>query len=272
MTVMTMPAYIIRGGEAGRERLRLLARVMRPTTEALFERSGAREGLRCLDAGCGGGDVSFDLARRVGPRGRVVGIDLDEVKLAAARAEAAAAGMANVEFHPADLVGGYLPQPGFDLVYARFLLTHLREPQPALERLCGLLAPGGLMIVEDIDFSAHFSHPPSWALAAYVDLYRRAALARGVHPDIGPRLPGMLESAGLAPAEMHVVQPASLRGEVKLLSAVTMEAIADAVIAAGLATGEEIEGIVDELHRLARDETTVMSTVRIVQAWGRKPA
>jgi hypothetical protein len=51
-----------------------------------------------------------------------------------------------------------------------------------------------------------------------------------------------------------------------------MEAIADAVIAAGLATGEEIEGIVDELHRLARDETTVMSTVRIVQAWGRKPA
>jgi ubiquinone/menaquinone biosynthesis C-methylase UbiE len=272
MSVMTMPSYIIRGGQAGRERLRLLARVMQPTTAALFERAGLREGLRCLDAGCGGGDVSFDLARLVGPKGRVVGIDLDEGKLAAARAEAAAAGLANVEFRAADLVGGDLPQPGFDLVYARFLLTHLREPQPALERLCGLLAPGGLMIVEDIDFSAHFSHPPSWAHAAYVDLYRRAALARGVHPDIGPRLPGMLESAGLAPAEMHVVQPASLRGEVKLLSAVTMEAIADAVIAAGLATGEEIEGIVDELHRLARDETTVMSTVRIVQAWGRKPA
>jgi SAM-dependent methyltransferase len=272
MTVMTMPAYIIRGGEAGRERLRLLARVYAADDRSAVRALRRAGGIALPRRGCGGGDVSFDLARRVGPRGRVVGIDLDEVKLAAARAEAAAAGMANVEFHTADLVGGYLPQPGFDLVYARFLLTHLREPQPALERLCGLLAPGGLMIVEDIDFSAHFSHPPSWALAAYVDLYRRAALARGVHPDIGPRLPGMLESAGLAPAEMHVVQPASLRGEVKLLSAVTMEAIADAVIAAGLATGEEIEGIVDELHRLARDETTVMSTVRIVQAWGRKPA
>jgi hypothetical protein len=51
-----------------------------------------------------------------------------------------------------------------------------------------------------------------------------------------------------------------------------MEAIADAVVAAGLATGEDIEWIVDELYRLAGEETTVMSTVRIVQAWGRKPA
>ena len=270
MSVMTMPSYIIRGGQAGRERLRLLARVMRPTTEALFERAGLREGMRCLDVGCGGGDVSFDLARLVGARGRVVGIDLDAVKVATARAEATAAGLANVEFRAVDIVGGDLPQPGFDLVYARFLLTHLREPQHAVERLCGLLAPGGLMVVEDIDFSGSFSQPPSWAFAAYVDLYRRAALARGAHPDIGPRLPGLLESAGIAPVEMQVVQPASLRGEVKLLSAITVEAIADAVLAAGLAAGDEIERIVDELQRVGRDETTVMSTPRIVQAWGRR--
>lgn len=53
MSVMTMPSYIIRGGQAGRERLRLLAWVMRATTGALFERAGLQEGLRCLDAGCG---------------------------------------------------------------------------------------------------------------------------------------------------------------------------------------------------------------------------
>jgi len=271
MTVMTIPPYIIRGGQAGRERLRLLARVMRPTTGALFERTGVREGWLCLDVGCGGGDVSFDLARRVGPRGHVVGLDLDEVKLAAARTEAAAAGLANVEFLAADIVDGDLPRPGFALIYARFLLTHLRDPQQAVERLRDLLAPGGMMIVEDIDFSGSFSHPPCQAFAAYVDLYRRAALARGVHPDIGPRLPSLLESAGLAPAEMQVVQPASLRGDVKLLSAITMEAIADAVVAADLATREEIGRIVDELHEIARDDATVLSAPRIVQAWGRRP-
>jgi hypothetical protein len=51
-----------------------------------------------------------------------------------------------------------------------------------------------------------------------------------------------------------------------------MEAIADAVVAADLATREEIERIVEELHHIAGDETTVLSAPRIVQAWGRKPA
>jgi ubiquinone/menaquinone biosynthesis C-methylase UbiE len=272
MTITDRPSYIIRGGQAGRERLRLLARVLWPTTRELFKRVDVREGLHCLDVGCGGGDLSLDLARLVGARGSVRGIDFDEVKIEAARKEAKAAGITNVEFCSADVADGELPWPAFDLIYMRFVLTHLREPQRAVERLFGVLVPGGQMIVEDIDFRGSFSYPASSAFAAYVDLYRRAALTRGVDPDIGPRLPSLLESAGLAPVEMQVVQPAAQRGEVKLLNPVTMEAIADAVITAGIATGTEIEGIVDELYRMARDETTVMSVPRIVQVWGRKTA
>ncbi len=266
-----LQSYIIRGGVEGRERLRLIARIMRPTTLALFEQAGVRDGLSCLDAGCGGGDVSLELARLVGPRGRVVGIDLDAVKLAAAGAEAAEERLSNVEFRKGDILQGDATQSrSFDLVYARFLLTHLREPGRAVEQLRDLLAPGGLLIVEDIDYSGHFIHPPSSAFAAYLDLYRRTGLARGAHPDIGPRLPSLLEAAGIAPAEMQVVQPAELRGEMKLANAITMEAIAESVLAAALATRAEIDRIVDELYRLAGDETTVMSFPRIVQAWGRR--
>lgn len=223
---MKPESYIIRGGMEGRERLRLIARITRPTTRALLERAGLQAGMRCLDAGCGGGDVSLELARLVGPEGGVLGIDLDEVKLQAARTEAAMAGRANVEFQAADIVAGALPRPAFDLVYARFLLTHLREPGQALRRLVGLLQPGGLLVVEDIDYRGHFIHPPS----------------------------------------------AAMRGEEKLVSAITMEAIADSVLQAGFATPAEVEEIVDELYRLGRDETTVMGTVRIVQTWGRKAA
>jgi 2-polyprenyl-3-methyl-5-hydroxy-6-metoxy-1,4-benzoquinol methylase len=71
--------YVIRGGVDGRERLRILARVMQPTTLALLDRGGIRPGMACLDVGCGGGDVSLDLARLTGPGGRVIGIDKDEV-------------------------------------------------------------------------------------------------------------------------------------------------------------------------------------------------
>ena len=74
--------YVIRGGAQGRERLRILARVLHSSTAALFERLGVGDGMVCLDIGCGGGDVTLELARRVGPRGRVVGADIDETTLA----------------------------------------------------------------------------------------------------------------------------------------------------------------------------------------------
>src|SRR5215831_4707380 len=94
--------YVIRGGVEGRERLRVLSRVMQPTTLHLLRRAGVRPGMACMDAGCGGGDVAFDLARIVGPEGRVVGVDFDEVKLELARNEAHVQQLSNVEFRKAD--------------------------------------------------------------------------------------------------------------------------------------------------------------------------
>src|SRR5262249_18534364 len=152
---MGTESYAIRGGVEGRERLRMLARVMRPFTQGLFERIGIREGMACLDAGCGGGDVTFDLARRAGPAGRVVGIDLDDVKLGLARNEAATLGLDNVSFRQAE-IGACHFDAEFDLIYSRFLLTHLPDAVGAIVSMQQWLKPGGLFLVEDIDFIGHF--------------------------------------------------------------------------------------------------------------------
>jgi tRNA A58 N-methylase Trm61 len=61
----------ISGGEAGKQRLGLLANASRPTTTNWLRRAGIGSGARCLDAGCGGGHVTGDLAQLVGPAGRV---------------------------------------------------------------------------------------------------------------------------------------------------------------------------------------------------------
>jgi hypothetical protein len=70
---------------------------------------------------------------------------------------------------------------------------------------------------------------------------------------------------------MNVVQPAAMEGDAKLVTPVTMENIADAVIAEGLAGQEEIRAIVEELYDLARNPRTVVSLPRVVQVWGYKP-
>jgi hypothetical protein len=75
----------------------------------------------------------------------------------------------------------------------------------------------------------------------------------------------------------RVVQPAGMtpeghEGDIKLVTPLTLENIADSAIAEGLVTGDELEAVIDELYRLASDTTTVLAIPRIVQAWGYRAA
>ena len=245
---------------------------MAPTTSALLDRQAIPPGSRCLDVGCGGGDVTRELARRIGPGGHAVGIDLDETKLALAREEAAHAGIDNVEYRVANILDTALT-PEYDVIYVRFLLTHLADPAAAVARIAAGLRRGGVLIVEDIDVAGSFCHPASPAYERYVDLYTETARARGAEPNLGRRLPGLLAGAGLAPVGVNVVQPAAVgasgvEGDIKLLSPLTLENIADSAVAERLTTPDEVDALLHELHRLAADTTTFMAIPRIVQSWG----
>jgi SAM-dependent methyltransferase len=266
---MNTSTYVIRGGLAGRERLRILARVMWPTTKALFERVGVADTARCLDVGCGGGDVTLQLAR-LAPNGHVTGIDLDEAKLELARSELPGTGISNIAYRREDLFETPRDAARYDLIYVRFVLTHLGDPAKGLAALCARLAPGGVIVVEDIDFSGHFCHPDSAAFRRYLELYTDAVARNGGDANIGPRLPALMSAAGLTDLFMNVVQPAGISGEAKLVGPITLEAIADSVLKAGLATREELDKTVDDLYAFASTDGTLLSIPRIIQAWGRR--
>ncbi len=267
---MASPHYVIRGGLEGRERLRVLGRVMRPATLEFIKRAGIQAGSFCLDAGCGGGDVTLELARLVGPEGGVIGIDIDVEKIEVARTEAEAQQFSNVEFRVADVSKGEL-QELFDVVYCRFVLTHLPAPEEALAAMWRSLRPGGKLLVADIDCDGYFWYPASPAQSRFSQLYTEAVRRRGGDPCIGPRLPSLLVKAGFEGVHLNVVQPAGLEGEVKLIAALTMENIADTVLAQGLASSDEIQQIVADLYAFAHARETVGSLPRIVEVWGLRP-
>jgi predicted O-methyltransferase YrrM len=225
--------------------------------------------MSCLDVGCGIGAVTLQLARRVGSTGRAVGIDRDEHCLEIARQEA---GRQNV--HPvfrAMSVSELQEAAAYDLVYGRFLLSHLREPGQAIERMALAARPGGLVVVEDIEFAGHFSFPKCPAFDRYVSLYQKAVERKGGDADIGPRLTGLFLDAGLEGVELEVVQPTFRHGPGKRIAQVTMQHIREAVVEAGLASPGEVNAIVADLDRFAQDPRTLLSLPRIFQVWGRRP-
>ncbi len=264
-----MRAYAIRGGKEGKERLDLLARVMLPTTSHLLAAVGLSNGMSCLDVGCGGGHVTLLMASLVGPEGKVVGTDTDGEIIALAREDARAAKLDNVEFRQAD--AAMCQATGeYDLVYARFLLGHLSEPEKCLEAMARACNVKGLTVLEDVDFAGSFCYPTCTAYERYTQLYQEVVLRRGGDANIGPKLPGMLRKTGAENVLVNVVQPTHLEGEGKLMAPITMQRIAGAVISEGLATESEVQQIINELHDVAADSETVMSLPRVFQVWGKR--
>jgi 2-polyprenyl-3-methyl-5-hydroxy-6-metoxy-1,4-benzoquinol methylase len=261
--------YTIDGGLSGKARLDIVSRVAGPATTTLLDRVGVPEGARCVDVGCGGGHVARDLARRAGESGRVVGVDLDAVILELAAADVEAAGLTNVELRCSDATE--LEPARYDLAYARLLLSHVADPGAVLTAMKeAVTAGGGLVVVEDIDFTGSFCAPACSAYDRYVEMYRETVRRRGGNADIGPLLPSLLRQAGLRDVGVAVAQPCGLEGEPKLISPLTLERIAESVVAEGVATAGEVQQTIAELYEYYADPTSLMSVPRIVQAWGRR--
>ncbi len=258
--------YTIDGGVAGKARLDVLAAVCAPGTNALLDRVGIPSGARCLDVGCGGGHVTRELARRAGEDGFATGIDLDATVLELARLDADAAGVGNVEFLRRE--AGELEPASYDVVYARCLLSHVESPAGVVDAMAAALAPGGVAIVEDVDFRGYFCEPPLAAHDRYVDLYRETVRRRGGNADLGPALPGLLDGAGLERIEVMVSQACAVTGDPKLIPPLTLERIAAAVVCEAVASAGEVEAAVRALYAHAEDPTTVMGMPRLVQSWG----
>jgi precorrin-6B methylase 2 len=265
---MASDKYVIRGGIEGRARLRLLASVMEQSTLGLLAEVGIAPGSKCLDVGCGGGDVTFELARQVGPTGRVAGVDLDETKIELARQEREQLNLPNVTLEAHD-VTKWEPDGKFDVIYSRFLLTHMSDPRALLTVLSRHLRSGGAIIIEDIDFRGHFAEPSCQALDRLVEFYTQVTQNRGADPHIGPKLPGLLRDTGFKDIQMRLFHPAALEGGIKQLTCMTLESIAGAVLKDGIATEADLRQTIEELYAFACDPETIIGGPHIFQVWGR---
>ena len=111
-----------------------------------LKRVPPRAGERVLDVGCGFGETSTELARAVGPKGSVLGIDVCEDFLEIARADAAAVGLTSVTFQVADAQTARFPTR-FDLCFSRFGTMFFQNPAAALGNLRRAVSPGGRLMM-----------------------------------------------------------------------------------------------------------------------------
>lgn len=262
--------YALATGEAGTHRLQVLHDVYGPGTRRLLRDAGLRRGMRVADIGCGPGMVTVLLAEIVGPEGDVVGVDFSGAQIAEARARIKDRA-ANVKFIEASATETGLPRGSFDLVYCRYLLMHLPDPERALAEMLALLKPNGILVCEDGELTSAGSEPPS-ALGAFADLWGRLGAERGIDYDLGRRLYQMVLGAGFLAPQIVLNQPVAVAGENKRLLELSVAEAGPTFIEAGLISAEELDFTLAEMRRANEDTSIVAVMPRVTQVWARKPA
>ena len=108
-----------------------------------IDRAAPSTGERVLDIGCGCGQTSLELARRVGPTGRVEGVDLSAPMLARARERASEAGLDQLSFTRGDAQSHAFASGSADLLFSRFGVMFFEDPLAAFRNFHRALRPGG---------------------------------------------------------------------------------------------------------------------------------
>ena len=217
-------------------------------------------GSEVIEAGCGVGAQTVTLAAR-SPDARFTSIDVSAESVAEARRRVEATGLTNVELRQADIFDLPFAAESFDHVFVCFVLEHLSRPVEALVILKRLLRPGGTITVIEGDHGSAYFHPDSLAARAAIDCQVELQRAAGGNSLIGREVYPLLVEAGfdavrVSPRMVYVdsTRPELVDGFTKKTFTAMIEGIRERAIAAGLASPEDFDAGVRDLHRTAEPD------------------
>jgi len=256
-----------RAGEI--ERLHVQSKAMAPDALAMLDRFGSMRGWTCLDIGCGPGGITDLMSARVGPSGRVFGLDMNAAFLEHARRSAAA----NVEFRRGDAYGSDLPAGTFDLVHMRFVASTAGDPGRLIKEAMRLAKPGGIVALQEPDGSTLKCFPPHPAWDRLKMALLGVFAGVGANLELAERLYHFMFHAGLRDVQYRtaLLGVRSTDPMVDYLPS-TVESLRGTIVKLGLLGEADLNSALAECRaHLARPGTS-FTMYTVAQVWGRAPA
>ncbi len=225
------------------QRLLLLAKVFAPCSETLLGRLASHEPDVVIDLGCGPGETTRLLFNHF-PRAQTIGIDASPefVRAAAARQPRA------ISFVVGDVTRTPFCGAPADLIYARLLLAHLRQPTAVVSSWTRQLRPGGLLVLEEVERIV----TEDQLFRDYLQIAASALRARGTELFVGPTLDQMEPPAPIEMASaVHAFQPSTQ--DVAIMFALNLDTLRrDESIKANYSE-RELDTIASALNTRARE-------------------
>jgi SAM-dependent methyltransferase len=265
---MSHEEYLLADQPSELERLQLQSRVWEPSGRQLLTKVGDGSGQRALDAGCGALGWLRILSEWVGSAGQVVGTDVDERLLDAARSFLEEEGIANVELAIDDLFDSKLEPESFDLVHARYVIAPLGRGREQVASYRRLARPGGSLVLEEWDLGSWHFNPPAPAAEQLIRLL--SEIFAGLGGEAGRGLPELLREIGVEVPEIDAHVIALKPGHPYLRLPLQFSVALESRLLERLSE--------DELAALCREAESELAeagrwgtTFTVIQCWGRRP-
>jgi ubiquinone/menaquinone biosynthesis C-methylase UbiE len=226
--------------------------------QLMLERGAVSPGDAVLDIGCGPGDDLLDMSGRVGPGGRLVGLDASEVMIVEARRRAKERGV-SVTFEVGEATALPFGDDTFDVCRAARLLEHLDDPSGALAEMVRVTRPDGRVVVFDFDWDTLVIDHPDKPTTRTVVLTYSDAIRNGW---IGRQLPRLFRERGL---EVRSVDPLHVFVHLALAELFLGSHLV-ALQASGVLRPDQAQGWWDVLQRADAAGTLLISFTAFVVA------
>jgi SAM-dependent methyltransferase len=228
-----------------------LAGLNRMTNAAFIEFLRVAPGSRVLEVGSGLGILAAQVAVAA------MGVDVVGVELSAAQI-AAATPSARVTFNQGDAHSLDFPDASFDLVYARYLLEHVADPERVLREMRRATKPGGRVAVCENDVTLLRFDPPCQAFDHAWEVFVRFQARLGGDALIGRRLYRLFRVAGFEDVELSLQPEVHWFGSPGYVAWVhniigNLESARNGMLGAGVISELDLNSSLAELERLKTD-------------------
>jgi SAM-dependent methyltransferase len=239
------------------QRLAALERAVDAHSRNALIEVGLGAGWRCWEVGAGRGSIARWLSAVAGAEGRVLATDLDDRWFDA--------GGRDIVFRRHDVLRDPVPEDGFDLIHARFLLEHLAGPRAVIARLAEALRPGGVLVLADSAGLELNVTPSTPVFDDFAPAWERAGAAVGWNASYGNELMRDLGRSGLIELQGRQYRLLAPGGESWAHIARGIQRLETELNAEGI-TAERLNAV----RRCLTDPANLITGPPVTIAWGRR--
>ncbi len=262
--------YVAAVGKNDKIRLSIQHQTFLDGTDKFLQKIGIKPGMKILVVGCGAGDETVLIAKKVGSTGHVTAIDISPEQVEVCNERMSGESISNVTVRALDAINLDELSEQFDIVYCRMVLVHIIDPLLVLKKMLARVKSQGKLACEEPDISTCFTIPSSESFNKHIDLLCQFMRKNGCDPDLGSKTYKIFKDLGCNEVEINFHQPAVVDKEQKTAALLSAINCGPQYISSNLASKAEVDDMISGIEKEVVESDVVLGQCRMVQVSGTK--